>query len=58
MVSVTAGTGVPDAVIWLGENLTTLYGGRFPFATQIPPAGSIAMPRETVERVRSITSQS
>ena len=43
VVRVTAGTGVPDAVIWLGENLTTLYGGRFPFATQIPPAGSIAM---------------
>jgi hypothetical protein len=41
---VMAGTGVPDAVSWLGENLTTLYGGLFPFATQIPPAGSIASP--------------
>jgi hypothetical protein len=44
VVRVTAGTGVPDAVSWLGENLTTLYGGWFPFATQIPPAASIAIP--------------
>jgi hypothetical protein len=45
LVRITAGTGVPDAVTWLAEYPSTLNGPLFPFATQMPPAASIAIPR-------------